>query len=122
LGKVWLARSRPAPWMRAVTADGMSFPSGHTANATAFFVSLAALLALRVVKQPRHRAMIVIAASIGGAAVGATRVVLGVHWLSDAVAGWSLGVVVALTWVGLAERLGPVGDSQRLYLRAGRTD
>jgi undecaprenyl-diphosphatase len=68
---------------------GPSFPSGHSAGAAAFF-GAAALLMSRG-RTPQQRALVFgIAAGIA-AAVACSRVMLGVHWLSDVIAGVLFG-------------------------------
>jgi membrane-associated phospholipid phosphatase len=68
---------------------GPSFPSGHSAAAAAFF-GAAALLVSRG-RTPHQRALIVGAAAGLAAGVACSRVMLGVHWLSDVVAGVLFG-------------------------------
>ena len=68
---------------------GPSFPSGHSSWAAAFFACAALLLG----RGRSHRTRIVLAGA-GAAcavAVAGSRVLLGVHWLSDVVAGLALG-------------------------------
>lgn len=79
-----------------------SFPSGHTADATAVLgVVLLALLPIRLRLVPY-------AVGLGiGVLVGGSRVVSGAHTPDDAVAGWLLGAALVLsagTW--LAARAG----------------
>jgi membrane-associated phospholipid phosphatase len=92
-----IARARPPLALRLVGASGLSFPSGHTTSATIGFGLLGALL-LRLTRA-RHwrRAVIVSATLIVAAAVGCSRVYLGVHWPSDVLGGWLLG----LAWLAL---------------------
>jgi membrane-associated phospholipid phosphatase len=68
---------------------GPSFPSGHSALAAAFFAA-AALVASRG-RPPASRALVVGAAAAIAVGVACSRVMLGVHWLSDVVAGVLLG-------------------------------
>jgi membrane-associated phospholipid phosphatase len=68
---------------------GPSFPSGHSSWAAAFFACAALLLG-----RGRPRGMRILLAGAGAGiavAVAATRVLLGVHWLSDVIAGLALG-------------------------------
>jgi undecaprenyl-diphosphatase len=68
---------------------GPSFPSGHSSWAAAFFACAALLLG-----RGRSRRVRITLAGVGAAcavAVAATRVLLGVHWLSDTLAGLALG-------------------------------
>ena len=66
-----------------------SFPSGHTATAAASFAALALLLGRR--RSPAARVALAAAAAGLTALVASTRVLLGVHWTTDVLAGASLG-------------------------------
>ncbi|MGL6280478.1 MAG: phosphatase PAP2 family protein [Gaiella sp.] len=68
---------------------GPSFPSGHTAMAAAFWAAVALLLARR--RSPRTRALLSGAAVALAVTVAGTRVLLGVHWLTDVIAGLAFG-------------------------------
>lgn len=64
--------------------SGTSFPSGHTTTAAAAWPAIAAAAA--------HENSFARTASLAiGPMVGSTRVLLGVHWLSDVIAGLVLG-------------------------------
>jgi undecaprenyl-diphosphatase len=73
-------------------AVGSSFPSAHAAYAVAW-VGIAVALS-RSVPRLTGRAAVVGAAIALAAVVGLSRVYLRVHYLSDVVAGWSLGVTI----------------------------
>ena len=92
---------RPPFELQVVQVRNPSFPSGHTANTTALIVSVV-LVAWCVAKLSRRTMMWV---SISGAvivvAMGLTRLVLNVHWLSDVLAGWCIGAAVGLAITGL---------------------
>ena len=68
---------------------GPSFPSGHSSWSAAFFAAAALLLA----RGRGRRTRSVLAGTAAGLAVAiaASRVLLGVHWLSDVIAGLALG-------------------------------
>lgn len=68
---------------------GPSFPSGHSATAATFYAAIALVLARR--RGPGVRSLLAGAAAAVAAAVAASRVLLGVHWLSDVVAGLAFG-------------------------------
>jgi undecaprenyl-diphosphatase len=92
--KSLVARPRPPSvlWAHGVSAGGFSFPSGHATVAAAGYGFIAWLIA-------RYRPPAPIWTGAAGAAilVGLSRVYLGVHWLSDVVAGWLIGAL----WLGL---------------------
>jgi undecaprenyl-diphosphatase len=97
-------RVRPEDFRHLVELDPLlpggsiaSFPSAHAANTTIVFLSMALLLAIG----PRSRAWAVWAAVWLILAVGATRVMLGVHWPTDVIGGWTFG----LFWTLLLLRL-----------------
>jgi membrane-associated phospholipid phosphatase len=92
--KVVIDRARPELRPR-VDFTGTSFPSGHTTAATATYLAVALVLAIG--SSPRVRAALTGAALAIGVAVGCTRVLLGVHFVSDALAGFA----IALSWFGL---------------------
>jgi len=85
-------RARPPARFGLVHAGGYAFPSGHATQAAAVWGAFAFLAALALTTWPRKVAAWTIAVIITGA-VGLTRLYLGVHWLSDVTAGWTLGGV-----------------------------
>jgi membrane-associated phospholipid phosphatase len=92
--KLIVARQRP-PVHALAPESGFSFPSGHTAAATATFVAMAVLLG----RGRSRRVRLALAGLAAGIAtmVAATRVLLGVHWVSDVIGGAALGLV----WVAV---------------------
>jgi undecaprenyl-diphosphatase len=93
--------ARPPVEFQVAQIRNPSFPSGHVANTTALIVSVV-LVAWCVAEVSRRTKMWV---SISGAvivtAMGLTRLVLNVHWLSDVLAGWCIGTAVGLAITGL---------------------
>jgi undecaprenyl-diphosphatase len=76
-----------------------SFPSGHSAMAAAAYLTLG-LVASQFVSRRRLKVLFIGVAMFVTAAVGVSRVYLGVHWPSDVLAGWSVGLAWALLcWV-----------------------
>lgn len=68
---------------------GPSFPSGHSATAAAFYAAVALVVARR--RSPRTRSVLAGAAVAVAIGVAASRVLLGVHWMSDVLAGLAFG-------------------------------
>jgi len=90
--KLVVARSRPALPDPVSNAPGSSFPSGHALNS---FVIIGTFVLLALPAIPaRWRP---VAWVVGGSIVllvGFARVALGVHYVSDVVAGWLVGAGV----------------------------
>ncbi|QDV75343.1 phosphatase PAP2 family protein [Botrimarina mediterranea] len=72
-----------------------SFPSGHATTAAVVYLTLGAMLA-RIQPLWRVKALILTMAVALTVAVGFSRVYLAVHWPTDVVAGWALGLAWAL--------------------------
>lgn len=86
--KELLDRARPE--FNPITATlSASFPSGHSAAAAAFFAA-AALLFSRG-RTPHQRAVIFGVAAGIAAGVAASRMMIGVHWFTDVIAGVLFG-------------------------------
>ncbi len=102
--KVIVHRARPVLPDPVSTAPGMSFPSGHALGAS-IGCCLLLLITLRFLTR-RGRVAAVIAAALIVGTVALARVVLGVHFVSDVLAGITLGVgwVAVTTWAYVAWR------------------
>ncbi|HYJ29733.1 MAG TPA: phosphatase PAP2 family protein [Allosphingosinicella sp.] len=98
LQKMQTARLRPVAHEHLVEVQTLSFPSGHAANSTMVYLSLALLL---TTGYPR-RAIAVWSAVWLAILIGASRLVLGVHWPSDVIAGWAFGLAWTLLLLRLA--------------------
>jgi membrane-associated phospholipid phosphatase len=98
-----VARARPALVPHLVEVSNYSFPSGHAANSAIVWLTLATL-GSQVTPAPAARTYLLGAAALLVGLIGASRVYLGVHWPSDVLAGWSLGVLWALLWWWLLAR------------------
>ena len=99
LVKIGIGRPRPADHEHLVQVQSLSFPSAHSANSMIVFLALAL-----VVAPARHRMLAVLLAVAGSMIIGISRPILGVHWPSDVIGGWSFGAAWVLTMLGLAER------------------
>jgi len=94
------ARMRPPLLAGTPAYDTYSFPSGHAAGATLVYGVLAAYLASRF-PRPRPRALIIAGAILMVALVCFSRLVLGVHYVSDVVAGVAWATIWVAAWVTL---------------------
>ena len=102
LQKYEFNRLRPAENPHLVVVQSLSFPSGHSANAMMTYVALALFLV-----DPGARRSWLIGALVLAMFVGLSRVILGVHWPSDVVGGWSYGIVWAMLLYAISLRFKP---------------
>jgi membrane-associated phospholipid phosphatase len=102
--KLVLERPRPS-WVEPIaTLASTSYPSGHaTAAATAAMAG--ALLAREVSRSRTAGVLVPVVLAVVAGAVAASRVFLGVHFLSDVVGGLLLGALLALSTYLAAGRL-----------------
>ena len=88
--KLLVDRPRPEVDHPIVEAFGKSFPSGHALSSTVVFGAV--LLAFLPVLSGRWRHTAVVLTGLFVLAIGASRLLLGVHFLSDVLAGHVLGL------------------------------
>jgi len=96
LMKLAFQRARPAFDDPLLTLATYSFPSGHVAGSTIFYGLLVAAVFART-KRPQRRALAIVGAALAIALVAFSRMLLGVHYLSDVVAAFAEGVA----WLAL---------------------
>jgi membrane-associated phospholipid phosphatase len=94
-----VARPRPALWPYLIPHSGYSFPSGHALASAAFFPLIAWTWSRA---RPREKAPAWTIAVALLLFVGFGRLYLGVHWPSDVLAGWALGVAEVSLVIRLA--------------------
>lgn len=87
-----LMRERPS--FKVIEASESSFPSGHSQNNMALYIAVLIVLLL-LVDAPKKRLAFKIVFIALPIIIGITRLYLGVHYFTDVIAGWSLGVIVA---------------------------
>jgi len=107
--KSLFVRPRPevVPHLRVVFET--SFPSGHAMNSAIIYLTLGAML-MRLTERRLTKIYCLTLAAVATLLVGVSRVYLGVHYPTDVLAGWTIGLAWAsVCW--LVER--------RLDVRAG---
>lgn len=94
--KGYFARARPDLAEALRHASGYSFPSGHAMGSTICFFALS-YLAFRALPTWRVRSAAVAFAVAMIVAIASSRIYLGVHWISDIVAGVAAGTIWFVT-------------------------
>lgn len=92
--KVLIDRPRPTLPSAIAHAPGGSFPSGHALTAVVGTATI--VLILLPVLHGSWRVVAWVAAAVISVLSGTCRVLLGVHFVSDVVAGWILGAAIVL--------------------------
>jgi undecaprenyl-diphosphatase len=115
--KAGLNRSRPAVvehWDDVATA---SFPSGHSMMSAVVYLTLAVMLA-QFLKGRRLKSYVIGIAAGLTFLVGLSRLILGVHYPTDVLAGWTAGLVWSLLCGFLASAYREHHRKTRLSLEA----
>ncbi|EZP52693.1 phosphatase PAP2 family protein [Sphingomonas sp. RIT328] len=89
--KAAVARPRPTIVSHLVDVHTPSFPSGHAMDSAFVYGSIAVVIVAGAGGGRRWNPAVV-AAMLLVFAIGASRIVLGVHWPTDVAAGWAVGL------------------------------
>ncbi|MGH9440653.1 MAG: phosphatase PAP2 family protein [Thermoanaerobaculia bacterium] len=120
-GEIWVQvfkqvfrRARPDLFDPLTRAIGFSFPSGHSTMSAVFYGAIAGLAAASCRSKPcAARALASGLAAI--AAIGFSRIALGVHWPTDVLGGWVLG----FAWLALVFAVAESGARRGRLSREG---
>ncbi|MFK3980713.1 phosphatase PAP2 family protein [Micromonospora sp. NPDC050397] len=93
--KALVGRLRPVVDVPVATGVGNSFPSGHALGSIVAYGAL--LLVFLPAVRPRWRGLAIGLVAVLVFAIGLTRIALGVHFVSDVLGGWLLG----LAWLAV---------------------
>jgi undecaprenyl-diphosphatase len=93
--KLLFARARPDLYQHLDPVMDLSFPSGHSAQNACLYLLLALLVHKRIGWLGVPLAIL----------IGFSRVVLGVHWPTDVLAGWMEGAAFALLGAHISRTL-----------------
>ena len=99
--KVMFSRERPRLFDKVALPTDYSFPSGHSMTAMGIYGVIAAAL---IAMFPAARRPVIIAAVLLIAAIGLSRIYLGVHWPSDVLGGLLGGVPPLIASIHLIHR------------------
>ena len=88
--------------------ENLSYPSGHTAAATAMAIVLALLLVDRLsMRRGTAMTLLLVLAVVAAAAMAWSQVALGAHYETDTVGGFAAAVAVVPATAWLVDRLAP---------------
>jgi undecaprenyl-diphosphatase len=97
--KAFFHRLRPEPFFGIAPPGDFSFPSGHSLCSFCFYGMITALF-IRRIRNRAARVAITSAAAMIILLVGVSRIYLGVHYPTDVLGAWTLG----LFWISLLLR------------------
>ncbi|WP_266160382.1 phosphatase PAP2 family protein [Dyella silvatica] len=101
--KGFFQRPRPLDGHGFISEPTWSFPSGHSSGSMVFYGGLAYVLMCLL--PPRWHRTIIAAAVASITLIGISRIMLQVHYFSDVMAGYSIGLMWLLICVGVSERV-----------------
>ena len=105
-------RPRPTVVPHLTEVQSSSFPSGHSMMSAIVYLTLGVLLS-RLVTAPLTRFYIIAVSILLTAMVGFTRVFLGVHYPTDVVGGWTVGLAWAVICLLVARILQHKGTVEK---------
>ncbi|MCM3341400.1 phosphatase PAP2 family protein [Paenibacillus sp. MER TA 81-3] len=100
-----IQRARPADWEHWVQASGYSFPSGHSMVSMSFYGMLGYIIWLHLKEQGKPAAYVLVLTLLLIVCIGLSRIYLGVHFVTDVIAGyaagaaWLLACIYAMQWL-----------------------
>lgn len=96
-------RPRPDLTLRLIEQGGYSFPSGHSMNCLVSYGILIYLL-LRYCENRRLAKLLSFGLGLLTILIGFSRVYVGVHYPTDIIGGWSLGIAVLVAMIYAFEK------------------
>jgi membrane-associated phospholipid phosphatase len=92
--KLFFAKPRPELWTRLISETSFSFPSGHAVGSMVVYGFIGYILAREF---PIYQRCIYAIASTLIIAIGFSRLYLGVHYPTDIIAGYGVGILWLIT-------------------------
>ena len=98
-----MMRPRPDVSLHLIEQGGWSFPSGHSISGLLLYGFLVWLLR-RYVKDSRIVNAATVILTLLWIGIGLSRIYLGVHYPTDVLGGWTLGMVVMMTAIVIIDK------------------
>ena len=98
--KLIFHRPRPEAKFALIPETGYSFPSGHAFISVVFYGIIGYYL-FRLTKKGGQKLLIFISSFLIIFLVGLSRIYLGLHWTSDVMASWSLGLFFLILLIAI---------------------
>ena len=95
-------RPRPSDIEHLVHIGGYSFPSGHSITSMCVYGMLIYLVRKHV-KNRKHANILTVILAIPAITIGLSRIYLGVHFPTDVLAGWCLGIITIIVIISIKE-------------------
>ena len=109
-------RPRPDIALRLIEESGYSFPSGHSMNCLVSYGILAYLI-LKYCENARLAKIFSVGLGLIIILIGLSRVYVGVHFPTDVIGGWSLGIAVLVAMMYAFEKFD--GRYEKLCMMKG---
>lgn len=102
--KVIVHRPRPPVENFLISQGGFSFPSGHSCSGLVFYGLFAYLLFHTAVDKTVHKVLGISFIALF-LVIGVSRIYIGVHYPTDVLGGWSLGLAILTTAIWVLNKL-----------------
>ena len=93
--KLLFHRQRPDASFYLISENGYSFPSGHALMSVIFY-GMIAYFVYKLLQKRWQKIVLSFAFAALIALIGLSRIYLGVHWVSDVLGGWLIGVLIVV--------------------------
>ncbi|MCC7573240.1 MAG: phosphatase PAP2 family protein [Candidatus Methanofastidiosum sp.] len=103
---------RPRPLEGIISKTDFAFPSGHTANAVVFFGFLTYLV-MHKIESKIIKGITITLSSFMILLIGFSRIYLNVHWLTDVIGGFALGLFILTGSILLKEYTGKLNCASK---------
>lgn len=104
IAKNIIQRTRPLEEFRLIKESGFSFPSGHSITSMVFYGFLIYLVS-EFVKNKKVKYVLTILFSILIVLIGLSRVYLGVHYITDILGGFTLGLIFLILYISIYKKM-----------------